>query len=113
LEETDFVKEPELVTIKGLQFKKYQMSCIRDMAIKYNHGSVNEFITETVLTSLLMKLDSVYGSSAGRYSNSIREKLREDCYGNSIEKFFTPTGAPDEIMLDNIEEIIEEQPKSG
>ena len=42
--EIELKNEQELVTVNGLQFKKYQMSWLRDMAKKYNHGSVNEFI---------------------------------------------------------------------
>ncbi|HET6730407.1 MAG TPA: hypothetical protein VFH04_02285 [Nitrososphaeraceae archaeon] len=63
LGETESGKEPELViTVNGLQFKKYQMSWIRDMAVKYNRGNVNEFIKDTVLTALLIKLEKLHPS---------------------------------------------------
>ncbi|MPZ04853.1 MAG: hypothetical protein GEU26_00260 [Nitrososphaeraceae archaeon] len=104
-EETKSIKEPELVTVNGLQFKKYQMSWLRDMAIRYNHGSVNEFIIDVVLTDLLIKLEKLYGNNACRYPYPIREKLKEEGYEGNLEKIFKLTGAPGEVVLDNIEEI--------
>jgi hypothetical protein len=56
---TELRKEPEMVTVNGLQFKRYQMSWIREMAKRYNHGSVNEFIINIVLTDLLGKLEKL------------------------------------------------------
>jgi hypothetical protein len=77
-------KEIELVTVNGLRFKKYQMSWIRDMARKYNHGNVNEFIIDIVLTDLLSRLENLYGSDACRYPYPIREKLREEGYQSNL-----------------------------
>ena len=57
--ETKSRKEQEVVTVNGLQFKKYQMSWLRDMAVRSNHGSVNEFIIDIVLTDLLNKLEKL------------------------------------------------------
>jgi len=98
-------KKQEVVTVNGLQFKKYQMSWLRDMAVRYNHGSVNEFIIDIVLTDLLIKLEKFYGNSACPYPYPIREKLKEEGYEGNLEKIFKLTWAPGEVVLDNIEEI--------
>lgn len=103
--ETKSRKEQEVVTVNGLQFKKYQMSWLRDMAVRYNHGSVNEFIIDIVLTDLLNKLEKLYGNSACRYPYPIREKLKEEGYEGNLEKIFKLKGAPGQVVLDNIEEI--------
>jgi hypothetical protein len=105
LGETESGKEPELVTVNGLQFKKYQMSWIRDMAVKYNRGNVNEFIKDTVLTALLIKLDKLHGNGTCCHPYPVREKLKENGYESSLKKVFEVTGAPGEVVLDNIEEI--------
>lgn len=112
--ETKSISEPELVTVNGLQFKKYQMSWLRDMAVRYNHGSVNEFIIDIVLTDLLIKLEKLYGNNACRYPYPIREKLKEEGYEGNLDKIFKVTGAPGEVILDNIEEITDDnlQPES-
>lgn len=112
--ETNSIREPELVTVNGLQFKKYQMSWLRDMAVRYNHGSVNEFIIDIVLTDLLIKLEKLYGNNACRYPYPIREKLKEEGYEGNLDKIFKVTGAPGEVILDNIEEITDDnlQPES-
>lgn len=98
-------KEPELVTVNGLQFKRYQMSWIREMAKRYNHGSVNEFIINIVLTDLLSKLEKLYGNDACRYPYPIREKLKEEGYQSSLEKVFKLSGAPGKVVLDDLEEL--------
>lgn len=99
-------KEPEVVTVNGLQFKKYQMSWIRDMAKKYNHGSVNDFIINTVLTDLLFKLEKLYGNDACRYPYPIREKLKEEGYQSSLEKLFNLSGARCSVVLDDLEAFV-------
>jgi hypothetical protein len=101
--EIDLRNEPELVTVNGLQFKKYQMSWIQDMAKKYNHGSVNEFIIDTVLTDLLIRLEKLYGNSACRYPYPVREKLKEEGYQSSFEKAFKLSGARGKMVLDDLE----------
>jgi len=103
--ETKSRKEQDVVTVNGLQFKKYQMSWLRDMAVRYNHGSVNELIIDIVLTDLLNKLEKLYGNSACRYPYPIREKLKEEGYEGNLEKIFKLTGATGQVVLDNIEEI--------
>ncbi|MGC1132543.1 MAG: hypothetical protein WA941_06955 [Nitrososphaeraceae archaeon] len=103
--ETKSRKEQEVVTVNGLQFKKYQMSWLRDMAVRYNHGSVNEFIIDIVLKDLLDKLESLHGNNACRYPYPIREKLKEEGYEGNLEKIFKLRGAPGQVVLDNIEEI--------
>ena len=103
--ETKSRKEQEVVTVNGLQFKKYQMSWLRDMAVRYNHGSVNEFIIDIVLKDLLDKLEKLHGKNACRYPYPIREKLKEEGYEGNLEKIFKLTGAPGQVVLDNIEEI--------
>jgi hypothetical protein len=101
----ELTKEPDLVTVNGVQFKKYQMSWIRDMAIKYNHGNVNEFIIDAVLTDLLMKLEKLYGNDACRYPYPIREKLKEEGYQSSLEKVFKTSGARGKVVLDDLEAV--------
>ena len=103
--EMELRKEPEVVTVNGLQFKKYQMSWIRDMAKKYNHGSVNEFIIDTVLTDLLIRLERLHGNDACRYPYPIREKLKEEGYQSSLEKVFKLSGARGKVVLDDLEAL--------
>jgi hypothetical protein len=105
LGETELRKEPELVNVNGLQFKKYQMSWIRDMAKKYNHGNVNEFIIDAVLTDLLTKLEKLYGKDACRYPYPIREKLKEEGYQSSLGKVFKLSGARGKVVLDDLEAL--------
>ncbi len=76
------------------------------MAIRYNNGNMNEFIRDTVLTALLIKLEKLHGDGACCYPYPVREKLKEDGYESSLTKVFEVTGAPGEVVvLDNIEEI--------
>lgn len=75
------------------------------MAKRYNHGSVNEFIINIVLTDLLSKLEKLYGNDACRYPYPIREKLKEEGYQSSLEKVFKLSGAPGKIVLDDLEEL--------
>lgn len=103
--EIEVRNEPELVTVNGLRFKKYQMAWIRDMAKKYNHGSVNEFIIDTVLSDLLIRLEKLYGNDACRYSYPIREKLKEEGYQSSLEKVFKLSGAHGKVVLDDLEAL--------
>jgi hypothetical protein len=105
LGEIELRKEPDLVTVDGLHFKKYQMSWIRDMAKKYNHGSVNEFIIDTVLTDLLIKLEKLYGNDACRYPYPIREKLKEEGYHSSLEKVFKLSRGHGKVVLDDLEAL--------
>jgi len=101
--EIELRKEPDLVTVNGLQFKKYQMSWIRDMAKMYNHGSVNEFIIDTVLTALLIKLEKLSGNDSCRYTYPIREKLKEEGYQSSLENVFRLSGTLGKVVLDDLE----------
>jgi hypothetical protein len=103
--ETKLRNRPDLVIVNGLQFKKYQMFWIRDMAKKYNHGNVNEFIIDTVLTDLLIRLEKLYGKDSCRYPYPIREKLKEEGYKSSLEKVFKLSGVRDEVVLDDLEAL--------
>jgi hypothetical protein len=103
--EIELRNEPELVTVNGLQFKKYQMSWIRDMAKKHNYGSVNEFIINTVLTDLLIRLEKLHGNDACRYPYPIREKLKEEGYLSSLEKVSKLSGARSKVVLDDLEAL--------
>lgn len=103
--EIELRNEPELVTVNGLQFKKYQMSWIRDMAKKHNYGSVNEFIIDTVLTDLLIRLEKLHGNDACRYPHPIREKLKEEGYLSSLEKVSKLSGARSKVVLDDLEAL--------
>ena len=103
--EIELRNEPELVTVNGLQFKKYQMSWIRDMAKKHNYASVNEFIIDTVLTDLLVRLEKLHGNDACRYTFPIREKLKEEGYLSSLEKVSKLSGARSKVVLDDLEAL--------
>ncbi|MGH9985377.1 MAG: hypothetical protein ACRD8W_15660 [Nitrososphaeraceae archaeon] len=87
--------ESQSVTIEGLQFKKYQMDLIKFLARIYNIGDVNEFITETVLTSCLAKI-------RGMNFPEERNQLERDGYKDIREKVMVLSGPPAEVLLDNV-----------
>jgi len=103
--EIELRNEPELVTVNGLQFRKYQMSWIRDMAKKYNYGSVNEFIIDTVLTELPIRLEKLHRNDACRYPYPTREKLKEVGYLSGLEKVSKLSGARSKVVLDDLEAL--------
>jgi hypothetical protein len=85
----------ELVTVEGLKFKKHQMEIIRLMAQIYNNNNVNEFLTDTIITRLLMKM---------RGMNTIQERdqLAKDDYEEKMKKVMVLTGVPAEVLRDNL-----------
>lgn len=70
-------KEPELVSIEGLQFKPYQMDCMRDLAQMNKYGNVNEWLRDAILLNILIpKLEVIYEN----YGEPLLEKLKQDGY---------------------------------
>jgi hypothetical protein len=92
------VSRIELVTVDGLQFKKYQIDLIKFLAQIYNTdklGDVNQFIMDTTLTDCVRKIRSLS-------CDKERDQLSEDGYKDIREKVIVLSGASAEVLLDNI-----------
>jgi hypothetical protein len=64
----------ELVTIDGLQFKKYQIDCMQVLTKAQKYGDVKKFIEGSVLLNIRAQLES----SEANYATPILDRLKED-----------------------------------